>query len=142
MKNLILLLTFLSTVFVSQAQDSWKIKLNKKVLLSATAEDEVKNIKKIKSVELNKPGYLEVLYKEMPVKTGWQRSLLFFDENDTELWRKDNSKAATKISNAILKKLFTGKNKIKIYTISLPTDPNKAAAVRVRRVHLCTLELK
>ncbi|HEX7905285.1 MAG TPA: hypothetical protein VF487_15540 [Chitinophagaceae bacterium] len=142
MKNLLLLLTFLSTAFLSQAQDSWKIKLNQKVLLSAAAEDEAKNTKKIKRIELNKPGNLEVLYKEMPVKTGWQRSLLLFDEKDMELWRKDNSKAITKISNATLKKLFAGKNKIEIYTISLPTDPNKAAAVRVRRVHLCTLELK
>lgn len=142
MKNLLLLVTFLSTAFISQAQDSWKIKLNQKVLLSAAAEDETKNSKKIKRTELNKPGYLEVLYKEMPVKTGWQRSLLLFDENDMELWRKDNSKAAVKISNATLKKLFAGKTRIKIYTISLPTDPNKAAAVRVRRVHLCTLELK
>ena len=140
MKNLLLLLVFLSSAFISQAQNSWKIKLNQKVLLSTSTEDEAKNSKKIKRIELNKPGFLEVLYKEMPVKTGWQRSLLFFDENDTELWRKDSS--TSKIPNAIFKKISAGKKKIKIYTISLPIDPNKAAAVRVRRVHLCTLELK
>ena len=65
---------------------------------------------------------------------------MFFDENDQELSRKDNTRNA-KITAAELKKLFGDKKKIKIYTIAVPTDPDLAARVRVRRMHLCTLEL-
>lgn len=82
------------------------------------------------------------MYKEAKPAAGWIRSLMFFDENDNDLLRKDSISATTKIDNAAIKQLFAGKKKIRIYTISLPTDPNLAARIRVRRVHLCTLELQ
>jgi hypothetical protein len=38
--------------------------------------------------------------------------------------------------------LLENNNTIKIYTWALPKDPKEAARVRIRRVHLCTIELK
>lgn len=141
MKTLLLSALLLSTFTIMHAQDSWKIKLNGKVIFTATGEDELKNTKKIKATELSKNGTLDVLYKESVPRESWKRSLLFFDEGDHQLFLKDSVTAVTKINSATLSKLFAGKKKLRIYTIATPTDPNLAARVRVRRVHLVTIEL-
>jgi hypothetical protein len=139
----VLLLGLISIVALTMhAQDSWTIKLNNKTIITAKAEDEDANVKTIMRSELSKPGSLQVLYKQAQPKPGWRRSILLFDENDVELSRIDSLTAKSKISSATLKKGFADKKEIRIYTISLPTDPNLAAAIRVRRVHLGTLKLR
>jgi hypothetical protein len=140
MKKILLITALLvGTIFV-QAQTGWKIKVNSKLLLSASKEDEEKNTKKINAAEWKKNGSLEIVYSESDPKK-YKRSILFVDENDNELIRKDNTNHA-KISISALKNKFSGKAKIRIFTIAIPADPELAARVRVRRVHLCTLELK
>jgi hypothetical protein len=125
------------------APDSWKITWNKKVILQTSKSDEAVNIRKIKSGDLKKNYTLEISYKEGDPKKEkeWIRSFMIFDEKDAELLRLDSTRQA-KISAAELKKLFGESKKLKIYTIAVPADPNKAATVRVRRVHLCTLQLQ
>ncbi len=136
-------LALLFCTMAAAAQDNWKIKLNGKLLLTSSAEDRNANSKKIKASELNSDtGTLDVLYKETKPQAGWKRLLTFVDENDHEQLRKDSVIAQTRVKAATLKELFAGKKKISIYTFSLPTDPELAARVRVRRVHLCTLELE
>jgi hypothetical protein len=142
MKKLLLAAILLSAFTMSHAQDSWKIKLNGKIIFTAAGEDEIKNTKSIKRTELARPGTLDVLYKESIPQESWRRSLLFFDENDNQLFVKDSVTAVTKINNATLKKLFTDKKKLRIYTIATPTDPDLAARVRLRRVHLVTIDLQ
>ncbi len=143
MKKICWVLPLLFFAMTTTAQDSWKIKLNGKLLLGSEAEDRNANIKKVKAAELNNDtGTLDVLYKEANPQAGWKRMLTFVDENDHEKLRKDSVTAQTRVKLSTLKELFTGKKKISIYTISLPTDPELAARVRVRRVHLCTLELE
>ena len=124
-------------------QDNWKIKWNKKVILNATTENETKNIKKLKKAELSKRYSLEINYKESdPAKEkAWNRSFLFFGDNDNELLRKESVRNVT-LTAAELKRLFGDQKKIRIYTMAIPTDPDLAARVRVRRIHLCTLELQ
>jgi hypothetical protein len=147
MKKIFLLLSLGLTYLLLQAQnaqpDSWKIKWNNKVILETSKSDEAANTRKIKSSDLKKNYFLEISYKEADPKKEkeWTRSFMFFDESDKEVLRKDSTRT-TKISAADLKKLFGDKKKIKIYTIAIPTDPDMAARVRVRRVHLCTLELQ
>ncbi len=141
MKSIFLLISILMSTLVF-GQDTWKVVLNKKLLLNATVENETGNTKKIAPSALRQAGYLEITYKQKQSTPGWTRSLLFFDEQDTELYRKDKVKGTVKISNSVLLKLFGTKKSIKIYTISTSTDPAVAATVRIRRVHLCTLELK
>jgi hypothetical protein len=116
--------------------DTWNIKWKGEVILSATAENEKENVK---SVVLDDASILVVRYKEAVAKADWARSILIFGEGDNELMRI-NSKAA-KIGAEELKKAIGNNKTIKIYTVSLPTDPEMAARVRVRRVHLCTLVL-
>ena len=121
----------------AQKVDSWKIKLNNKQLLATSKENEKANIKKITSAELKNNGYLEISFKESSPNT-WKRSFLFFDKEDNQLLAID-SITYTKIQIATLRELFAGKKEIRIYTTVSPLDPN--IAVRIRRVHLCTLQL-
>ena len=149
MKKTFLLISLIYTFLYAPAQpqtmnaDSWKIKWNKKTILETGKENEPLNSKKIKKADLDKNYCLEISYKESDKKKEqeWKRSFLFFDETDAELLRKDSTREL-KITAAELKEIFTGKKKIRIYTIAIPTDPELAARVRVRRVHLCTLELQ
>jgi hypothetical protein len=142
MKRIYGLLIFIFTTMFASAQDSWKIKLNSKAVLSATTEDETTNTKKIKRTELDGKGSLDVLYKSSKPATEWIQSLMFYGETDNEVFRKDSVTGTTQIKLATLKELFGTKSKIRIFTIAIPSDPDLAARVRVRRVHLCTLELQ
>ena len=147
MKKIFPLLSLSFVYMLLQAQnaqpDSWKIKWNKKVILETSKSDEAVNIRKIKSSDLKKNYILEISYKEADTKKEkeWTRSFMVFNESDNEIVRKDSARN-WKITGAELKKLFGDKKKIKLYTIAVPTDPALAARVRVRRVHLCTLELQ
>ena len=144
MKKLLLFLNFsLITMSLFAQTDSWKIKWNKKIILETSKEDETANTQKINLADRGKACFLEISYKEADPKSvkALRRSFLLFDENDKQLLKKDSTRSAT-ISAAELKKLFGDKTKIKIYTVAIPTDPRLAARVRVRRVHLCTLELQ
>ncbi|MBL7741753.1 MAG: hypothetical protein JNK14_21215 [Chitinophagaceae bacterium] len=148
MKQVTIILFLTCSWFLSVAQmevlkeNSWTIKWNKKVLLTATSENESANTRKLKKTELSKKYFLEINYKEAdPVKAKeWKRSFLFFGDTENELLRKDSTQSV-KIAAAELKKLFGKQKKIRIYTLSIPTDPDLAARVRVRRVHVCTLML-
>ena len=147
MKKIFPLLILTLPCIIAHAQDFpsdfWKIKWNKKVILEAKHVNEVANVRQIKAKDLEKNYLLEVSYKKEDAKAekDWIRSFLIFDENDRELLRKDSTRDM-KITAAQLKKLFGNKKKIKIYTIAIPSDPDMAARVRVRRVHLCTLQLQ
>lgn len=116
---------------------SWKIKLNNKTVLTTSQESEITNTKKIKAAEWKKPGNLEILFTESEKDT-WIRSFLFYDGNDNEILRKDSTDH-TKIPLKELKRLFADKKEIIIYTTIAPADPR--IAIRMRRVHLCTLKL-
>ena len=139
MKKVISIIGLMLAVFVSNAQDgSWTIRMNTKLLFSARAENENANSIKIKSSEWRKNGFLEVSYKENDLNT-WIRSFLFFDEEDNQLLNKDST-TYSKITMSSLRKAFAGKKEVRIYTIVAPVDPN--IAIRIRRVHLCTLKLQ
>ena len=147
MKKIIFLIALVSVHMISQGQkaksDSWKITWNKKVILETSKSDETANIRKIKAADLKKNYSFQISYKESDPKKmkEWNRSVMFFNESDNEISRKDSTRN-WKITAAELKKLFGNKKKLKIYTIAIPSDPDLAARVRVRRVHLCTLELQ
>ena len=122
------------------AQDSWKVCLDKKTVLSASAESEEKNIIKISLAELNKYKTFVISYKETEPQKDWKRTIMAYDEKDKELSKQTGNKFLLK--SAALKTLLQTSKIVKIFTWSLPTDPNLAAQVRVRRVHLCTLVLE
>lgn len=138
MKKIIFLTSLLfTTLFLSAQKGSWIIKLNNKIILSTRQEDAIKNVKKIKSADWKKSGKLEIIFTE-DEKNTWMRSFQFVDEKDNDILRKDSTLHAT-ISLVELRRLFAGKKKLTIYTTISPLDPG--IAIRIRRVHLCTLQL-
>jgi hypothetical protein len=137
MKYIFTILTLLmSTIFV-HGQDSWKITLNKKTILTSSQSNELLNIKKISSSDWKKTGYLEVSYKETN-PSNWIHSLQFADENANPLLVKDSTRTA-KITIATLRKLFAGKKQLKVYMVLNPPNPKMMAPSRM--IHLVTLRL-
>ena len=128
----------LSGLFVNAQDGKWKIKINGKTLLYTSIEDEKINTKKINSSDWRKSGYLEIIYTEAD-PSFWRRSFLFTDEKDNQLLSKDSTTKA-KIPLFTLRKLFAGKKEVVIYTVASPVNPD--IAIRIRRVHLCTLKLR
>jgi hypothetical protein len=111
-----------------------------KIRLQSSEEDEKKNVVSIKSADLKKTGHMTITYVEAEKQKDWKRTIMFIGPNEKELLRVEGPMA--KLQNAKLKALAAKSKTIKVYTISLPTDPDVAATVRVRRVHLCTLSVK
>jgi hypothetical protein len=137
MKNFLFVISFISLSCFMQAQDSWKISLNNVSVLTSSKSDESVNIKKIKTTEWKKNGFLEVTFKEV-TPGNWLHSLQFSDEKGNPLLVKDSTTTA-KISIATLRKLFAGKKQLKIYMVISPPNPMMMAPSRM--LHLGTLRL-
>ena len=121
-------------------QGSWKVRLNEKTVLITTVEDEEKNTKRLKKSDMRKKKDFTLHFTEENKKADWERTLLVYDEKDRELVKQKGNHL--KIKNSRLLTYFSEAAHLKIYTIALPTDPKLRAAIRVRRVHLCTLVLQ
>jgi hypothetical protein len=137
MKNFLFLVSFMLLATLMQAQDSWKISLNKKTVLISNESNEMVNIKNINSTDWKKNGYLEVSYKEITPNT-MLHSLQFNDESGNQLLAKD-SVTTTKIPIGTLRKLFAGKKQMKIFLIISPSNP--MIGMPSRMIHLVTLKL-
>jgi hypothetical protein len=121
-------------------QGSWKVRLNEKTVLNTTVEDEEKNIILLKKSDLRKKKDFTLQFREENKKADWERTLMVYDEKDRELVKQKGNQL--KVKNSRLLTYFSETAQLKIYTIALPTDPTLRAAIRVRRVHLCTLVLQ
>jgi hypothetical protein len=142
MKQLLVLLSFFGISLAGTAQtNSWKIKLHKKLILSTGVESETKNVRKVKADDWKKTGFLEINFTEADPNPEWYRSYIFTDKDDAELLRID-SVTNPKIALTQLRQLFRTKTQIRILTLITPRDPNVAMTVRLRRVHLCTLQIQ
>ena len=137
MKSFVTILGLMITTLLANGQNSWKITLNKKTVLISKESNELLNIKKIKSVDWKKNGYLEVNFKEI-TPSAWLHSLQFTDESGNPLFVKDSTTTA-KIPIAVLRKLFAGKKQLKIYMVINPPNPMMMAPSRM--LHLGTLLL-
>ncbi len=138
MKTILLIAIFFFNQKIVFSQDSWTIKWNKKTILFASKEDEVANTRLIKHSGWKKNGNLEIIYTEAETDTILWHSFLLLDEEDHQLLSREKTLTA-KIAIPLLRKLFAGKKQIRIYTIVSPRNPK--FAVKIRRVHLCTLQL-
>lgn len=132
--------------FFTFAQDgvNWSIEHNKKELFSASEENTQKNILTVTLSDFKAKNSFIISYSAMNTidsRNKWIRTIGIYNETDKELYRKDQ--AMVKLPDTQLKKmLLENNNTIKIYTWALPKDLKEAARVRIRRVHLCTIELK
>ena len=134
-----MLLIGLSFKGIVMSQDIWKVKLNGKDVLISSVENEEKNSITLTSADLKKKKNFSVTYLEKSKAKDWERFISAFGENDEIMKKKGN---IFTITNSTLRYLFKKSGTIKLYTWALPLDPKKRAAVRVRRVHLCTLVLQ
>jgi len=137
MKSFVIICGLLIATLVANAQDSWRISLNKITVITSKESNELLNTKKIKSTDWKKNGYLEVSYKES-TPGNWLHSLQFTDETGNQLLVKDGVTTA-KIPVATLRKLYAGKKQVKIYMVINPPNPMMGAPSRM--LHLGTLRL-
>jgi len=139
MKSLLFLLAFtLSTSLF--AQESWKISHNGKQRLQTSIENEAQNVISIKRNALKKKGQLWI-YRVVPEEQkGWNKTITLVDSKDTELAQSTSN--SYKVTNAKLTALFKKASTIKVYYSAVPSDPELASRIRVRRVHLCTIRLE
>lgn len=141
MKTILTFFIFIITLMNAHAQtDSWKVTNNKTVLIETSVENEQKNILKLKKADLQKEGTLEIMYKDGDKQPDWRRYMAVFDEKDTELYKKENT-ACFKLSHQQILEWAKKAKTLHIFTWSLPNDPDLAARIRIRRIHLCTLTL-
>ena len=135
------LLLFIISLFLSStlpAQNSWKVLANDQTVLNTSTENPEKNLVHINSSVLKKKKEVVIQFYEKKKRKGWERTLVVVDQNERELLQQKGSRL--KIKNATLLNWYKTSPQIKIYTLSLPLDPDLRSSVRVRRVHLCTLE--
>lgn len=138
MKYFLFFFIIISSAFSIQAQNSWQIIMNKKTVLTGNDSNEFPDTRNFNPSDWTKKGYLEINFKEATADF-WKRSFQFDDETGNQLFSKDST-TKVKIPLRELRKIYAGKKEIKIYTVASPLDPN--IAVRMQRVHLCTLKLQ
>jgi hypothetical protein len=69
----------------------------------------------------------------------WERYIGIYDEEENELYL--DTASVVQLTNKKLTTITKGVNTVKIYTWSLPTDPELAARIRIRRIHLATISI-
>ena len=119
----------------SFSQDRWNVQLNSEVLLSANEEDTTLNVIPLKDL---KKGSLIVTYVPAKAENERKRRLMIFDDKDQEIYTKEAHSISIPASS--LKKWKLNTPYVKVYTI--PVLGEEGANVRLRRVHLATINFK
>ena len=141
----LLLFSLLACCGTAWSQDglSWKVILNKKVVLkTGHEEDTAGNRLQIKKSELDNNGLFKIEVTdslEKKNKTGWVRSLALVAPDQTSVAQKDSASQLYFYNRDLLKMIWVRK-KLTAYTWTSPPDPAMAALIRIRRIRLFTLE--
>jgi hypothetical protein len=138
-KNIILLLLACSSLLLN-AQMNWNIKYQKKDLLKNVSEDAAKNLVTITKASLKKSGSFTIAFNKPDTSNTY--TLMVDDDNRSGIKSWDNVTKSVAITTAELKTLLLNRGKIHFYYTAIPKDPAKAAIVRMRPIHVCTLLLK
>ncbi len=133
MKTIFLALMTATIALHASAQDRWTVELNSKTLLNATTEDTTANTIAVKDL---KKGSLIITYVPGQIEGQRKRKLMVYDAGDNELYSKESLNLVIPIKT--LKKWRETSSRIKVYTI--PVLGESGAMVRLRRVHLCTIQ--
>ena len=142
MNKLVLILLFTFGTFMAEAQTGWTVSYQKKVLLKNAVEDKEKNVVNIKKSTLKSTVFLQLNPVDADTAYNITIEAEAVGEEFTGLKSWEYSGKAVSISGTELKTLFTGRKKLAFYYTAIPKDPNLAAVVRVRKVHICTVNLK
>lgn len=150
MKKLIFFILFITTTQLVNAQAiSWRAKLGNKKTWEFAGEDPEKNSVQLSYSQLKSKNNFMLGYVAPADEKEWKRILQVNDAAGSAIieipeltkTQKDNGTIWFTIPAKQLKKILTQHKKITILVSSLPSDPEKAALVRVRPVHVCTITL-
>ncbi|MFM7671454.1 MAG: hypothetical protein ACKO6Q_02535 [Bacteroidota bacterium] len=122
------------------AQYNWCVLHNGKERLHRVSEQPEKNQLTISTASLKKSGHFQIKFNK--ADTSMRRTLLVDDASGSGIGSWEEVKRSWRISNKELTKLFAGQTQLKFYFTEIPRDVNQAMLVRVRPVHLCTLNRK
>ncbi len=93
--------------------------------------------------DMLKPGSIKFYFEGDLAMADYNTSIMVMDENDSTIAQFEGSaNASINIMLAKIKSTLMAKTKLKIYSLSLPKDPEMAARVRVARKFLATIVLK
>lgn len=145
MNKAFLFLFFCIVANTSIAQDIyWKVTLNRKTVLKATDDtDTVANKILISKADLSNNNIFKIEYfnkAEKSPKGSWFRTMSLFDASENPTVRLDSANVLM-VANRDLLKLLWVRRKVTAYTWSAPSDLSMAAAIRIRRVRMFTIEL-
>jgi hypothetical protein len=150
MKKILFFILFITTAHLTRAQvTSWTVRLGDKVIASFEGEDKEKNVVKLTIEQILKKKRFSVGYITPRDEKEWIRTFMINDSTGSGIsipktspakWRGKDVRFTTQ-SNDLAAALSQHK-KIMIYFTSIPSDPAKAALVRVRPVHICTIILE
>lgn len=146
LSRFIILFILIPSIFVcAQQQYTWKVTLNKKVVLQhAPSDDTSALVLRIKKEELNNNGVFKIDYivkKGKDLEGNWFRTLALFEPGETSVFQKDSATQLYLYNKDILKLLWSRK-KLIVYTWATPPDPAMAAVIRIRREKMFTIELE
>jgi hypothetical protein len=137
---------FAGSLQAQNMNDHWTLSLNKKILFAGNEEiaDAARSINIFPAKKDFAKGTFKIAYLKVKPDDTWKRSLMIYDQNDRLLAEQqyDADTGVWNIAIADFKKYIAGQKKISVYTTAIPKDPNMAAMVRVRRILLCTVNVK
>lgn len=139
MKKILFLLAFVLSTGLLSAQQQWTVCFRGKTCLKNVEEDPAGNLIRISKAGLAKKGDLTIRFSTDDGTV--YRHLMADDQNRSGIKGWENIGSSFSVNTGELKKLFEGRKKVLFYFTEIPRDPEKAALVRVRPVHLFTLEL-
>lgn len=124
----------------AQDNNTWKITLNKKVVLKGDGNSPDTAVLRLTKADLSNNNIFRITYDQKNELKGWQRSIAIMDTNQVSVAQRD-SVSEFLIYNKDVMGILWPRKKIGIYTWSAPLDKGVAAAIRIRRIRLCTIEL-
>ena len=136
----ILVLVF-SLTTMAQKYDSWEIFHNRREVASFNLKKETEDEKKVLLLNraLEEPGFFIITYTPASEYADWTRNFVICDSTGKEIRKFDNLGSQLKMLNDDIARLIGDRQKIKIYSWAIPSDPKLAASIRVRRILLCTI---
>jgi hypothetical protein len=140
MQKIILFLSLVLATVLTQAQNSWKVYHNGELLLNATEENVKANTVTIPRANLEKHGDFIFIYSSDTVSKNAQRNFSMGDSTFSPVAK--NNKYRFTLTNKQFKELMNHSDKAVIDTWPFFKDRAIAAAVKIRRVHLCTVLLR
>lgn len=120
------------------------ISINNKQQLTINEDDDNSSKKLVIKLKPSYPAKALLTVKDVKERKDWLRTYNISDEQDNVLLtfnKTANAGVQQTAIQTVLKKLEAGK-KYFLYIWAKPANPKMAAAVRIRRVLLCTVAIK